>query len=357
MTHDTFDIPDDPLGCRDDLRDALADPDVRASGSDGQRAAYRLAVALGRCRLFDVAPGDDLDGVPPPPLAVAAATELARLLEIWATEAERMDERWDAARDPAEADELCAGLLGARMDAWAACLVLDEAYHDCAAEGSPQLGDVGAALDRTHAALDRFDEALERQTDVLATITGTRLLDNWRALLAPAFAEDLPWWLDRRLEEAADRTNAEAVRTLPGAAVWAEVRRQASRFPSAGPVLPLVGGGLLAAADTPGTAIATLGQTLCWLSPEGTWRAELLLPPKFTPEEETRRRPLNFTRHADDYPAVELAGRPVWLASVERTIDDKGQVWFRLADLRGTAELRLGVGSPTEMWRYAPQGD
>ncbi len=357
MTHDTSDIPDDPLGCRDDLRDALADPDVRASGPAGERAAYHLAVALGRCQLFGVPPGDDLDGVLPSPLAVAAATELARLLDGWAAEAQRLGERWDAARDPAEADDLCAGLLGARMDAWAASLVLDEAYHDCAAEDAAQAREVGAALDRAYAALDRFDEALERQTEVLATITGTRLLDNWRALLAPAFAEDLPWWLDGSLEEAAGRSEAEAVRTLPGAALWAEVRRQGRRVLGGVPVLPPVGAGVLAAADTPGTAVATAGETLCWLSPDDTWRAELLLPEEFTPEEEVLLRPLNVTHRADDHPAAELAGRPVRLASAEGTIDDKGQVWLRLVELRQGDELRLSVGSPAETWSFAPQGD
>jgi hypothetical protein len=357
MSHEPFDIPDDPLGCRDDLRDALADPDVRAGGPAGENAAYRLAVALGRCRLFGVPPGEDLDGVLPPPLAVAAAAEMTRLLTDAAAEAERLGERWEAVRDPAEADDLCAGLLGARMDTWAASLALDEAYHDSTAEGSPEAPDVGAALDRVYTALDQFDRALERQTDVLATITGTRLLENWRALLAPPFAEDLPWWLDGQLEEAAQHNDAEAVRTLPGPGLWTEVRRQSHRAPGGAPVLPLMGAGRLAAADTPRTESASPGQTLCWLSPDRAWRAELLLPDEFTPEEERIRRPLNFTRRTDDHPATELAGRPVRLASAQGTIDENGQVWLRLADLRGGGALRLSVGLPAETWLHAPQGD
>jgi hypothetical protein len=357
MTDDPFEIPDDPLGCRDDLRDAVADPDVRTAGPGGERTAYRLAVAMGRCRLFGVAPGDDLDGILPASLAVAAATELARCLDGWTAEADRLGERWDAARDPAEADDLCAGLLGNRMDAWAASLALDEAYHDGAAEGSPQVEDVGTALDRAYAALDRLDEALERQTDVLATITGTRLLKNWRALLAPAFAEDLPWWLDGRLEEAAGRSDAEAVRTLPGAGLWAAVRRQVGRFSRNRPMLPPVGTDVPAAADTPGIAVAVPGQTLGWLSPDGAWRAELQLPEEFTSGEENRSRPLNFTNCADDRPAAELAGRPVLLAGVHYTISDKGQVWLRLADLRAANGLCLSIGLPPEEWPPAPPGD
>jgi len=176
-------------------------------------------------------------------------------------------------------------------------------------------------------------------------------------LLAPAFAEDLPWGLDGRLEDAAGRSDAEAVRTLPGAGVWAEVRRQARRFLGRVPVLPPVGAGVLAAADTPGIAVAVPGQTLCWLSPDRAWRTELQLPEDFTPEAESRARPLNFTSRADDRPAAELAGRPIRLAGAERTIDDKGQVWLRLADLRAPEGLSLSVGSPPEEWPFAPEGN
>jgi hypothetical protein len=356
MKSDLSMFADDPFGYRDDLRDALSDPELSEPAPAGDRAAYRVARALGRCRLFGVAPGDDLDGVLPAPLAAAAAAELTRLLTTWADEARRLGERWDAAIDPSEADNLCAGLLGARMSAWAVGVALEEAYLDCAEE-DPARAALAAAIDGMQDALDRFDEGLEGHTDVLATVAGTKLLEGWRTQLAPAFREDLPWWLDGRLEEAAQACDAGAARTLPGPALWATVRRQAARFLNGVPVLPPVGGGVLAAADTPGTAVAAPGQTLCWLSPDGAWRAELQLPEKFTPEEEGPFRPVNFTRRVDDRPAVELAGQLVRLGGAEDKLDDKGQVWLRLADLREAGGLRLRLGSPPEEWRCAPQGD
>src|SRR5205823_4757424 len=103
------------------------------------------------------------DGVMPAPMAAAAASELTRLLAAWSEEAGRLGERWDAADDPAEADNLCAGLLGLRMSAWAVSVALEEAYLDCA-EDDPARTALAVATDRMQDALDRFDEGLERHT-------------------------------------------------------------------------------------------------------------------------------------------------------------------------------------------------
>jgi len=377
MNDELLPFADDPYGYRDDLRDALTDPDLKALGPDGERAAYRVALALGRCRLFGVAPGDDLNGVMPAPMATAAASDLTRLLLAWAAKAGRLGELWDATDDPAEADNLCAGLLGARMSAWAVGFALDEAYADCL-EGDPARSALAAAIDRMQNALDPFDEELERHSDVLATVTGTRLLDGWRAFLAPAFREDLPWWLDGRLEEAAEQLKAEAAATLPGKSFWAVLHERLVQLLGRVPVLPPMGAWNFAHADVPGTTAVVPGQTLCWMSPLEEWRLELELPKTFSPEEENRLRPLNFTRLSDDQPALELAGRRFRLGSVLLNIDDKGQAWVRLADLREAGKLRLRVyaenavspqspaagpgenwpldqpevSAPVEVWRY-----
>src|SRR5207253_3232913 len=96
----------DPYGCREDLRDALDDTDLEAVGSDGKAppeaasAAYEVAIALGRCRLFGVEPGEGLLATLPPHLALAAAAELTRLLGGWADLADGLGEAWLAAVDP-----------------------------------------------------------------------------------------------------------------------------------------------------------------------------------------------------------------------------------------------------------------
>src|SRR5437588_12822022 len=129
MSHELSVCADDPFGYRDDLSDARSDPDLGVAGPVGDLAAYRLALALGRCRLYGIDPGSDLGAPLTVELAAAAARELVRQVADWTAEAERLGERWDSASDPAEADEFCARLLGARMDAWAAGGSIDEAFH------------------------------------------------------------------------------------------------------------------------------------------------------------------------------------------------------------------------------------
>src|SRR5437660_555199 len=93
---------DDPFACKADVHDALSDPDLQTVQADGQagpdsaRAAYRLALTLGRCRLCGVQPEGGLDGVLPAHLALAAATELVRRLRKRADDMTRLPERWDA---------------------------------------------------------------------------------------------------------------------------------------------------------------------------------------------------------------------------------------------------------------------
>jgi hypothetical protein len=355
MNPTPLNLPDDPFGCRDDLRDALADPDLNTSGEAAEGAAYRVARALGRCRLYGIAPGDDLDGVMPPPLAEAAASELTRRLASWADEAGRLGDRWDAAVDPAEADNLCAGLLGARMDAWAVGVALDEAYLDAVAEDAAGANSLGAAIDRASDALDRFDQALEGQTEVLATITGTNLLTGWRALLAPTFGEDLPWWLDGRLEEAAGRSDAEAARSMPGAGSWAALRQHSLRLASREPASPPVAERPMMAASTPGPGPHV--RLLRWVSRDGKFLAELRVPEEPTPEQAAVPRPLNVTHRGgpeDGAMAVELASLPVRLGAAEpRSIDERGKAMFRLDEL-GSGAPRLSVGDQSEEWLPLP---
>src|SRR4051794_13480033 len=106
----------DPVGCLEDLREALAQaeldefdaPGPAGVSSEGARtAAYDLAVALGRCRLFGVEPGDELDGTLPGAVALAAASVLEGHLRGWAEEARTLGQHWDETADPVEAEDLC----------------------------------------------------------------------------------------------------------------------------------------------------------------------------------------------------------------------------------------------------------
>jgi hypothetical protein len=340
---------DDPFGCTADLRDAATDPDLDRveadgqAGPDGARAAYRLALTLGRCRLFGVAPGEELDGVLPPHLGLAAANELARILRGRAGDAAQLGERWDRAVDPAEADNLCAGLLGTRMEAWAVGIALDEAQLDCAEEGDTRAGALAAAIDRVQDALDRFDADLEAQAEVLATITATRLLDNWRAMLAAPHKDNLPWWLDGRLEEVARHSQEESVRTLPGPGTWASPGRSRRALGPA-PAWGWLTEPLMAAA----VASPPVVEHRDWQSPQGDCTATLAAVPNPGP---TVR--VNFYRGAAA--ARDLAGQSAFLADVPAVIDTDGNADFDVRALRQARDAgrpdTLAVGSPAAAWR------
>lgn len=350
MIENRHDFLDDPRGCREDLRDALTDPDLAKVGGDGQtapdgaRAAYRLALSLGRCRLFGVEPGDELDGILPVYLALAAVAELTRLLQGRAEYAASLAERWDRAVDPAEADNWCAGLLGIRMEAWAAGIALDEALLDGEQEGGSLASVLAEAIDRFHDALDLFDAKLQEQVAILATITHTHLLDNWRALLAPVYQEDLPWWLDGRLEEAARRSREEAVRSFPGSAAWAETRRRAQAV--AALVLTAAFSRLRLRARRAGRAgePGAAPTLLRWVSPDGG-SAFLRLPA----EGEATLTVQFYTAAKDE--ATGLDGQPAWLAGVPSEIHG-ARATFALAAVDETEQdLRLEVGSDRVTWQ------
>jgi hypothetical protein len=353
---------DDPLGCRDDLQEALLDPDLAKvqpsgeAGKEGARAAYRAALCLGRCRLYGVAPGD-LGDVLPTAVAVAATNHLADLLADWTEEANHLGERWDRANDPAEAGELCAGLLDLRTEAWAVGLVVHEVED---AQASSTRAGLDAAIQRMQAGLENFDAALEQQVEVLGTLAGTRRLTNMRESLAPEWRADPPWWLGDWLEETAQESEKRAVRTLPGRASWRVLGQLVDRVVAALPRLPALREGALAFGSTPDAIVP--GQTLRWVSPEGDYLAEFELPEEedYTPEQVAVARPLNFTRRggeADSSMAAELKGSMVYFgAAAPRPIDEEGQASFCLDEL-GTEALHLRVGTPPREWHFQPGND
>src|SRR5439155_15541930 len=160
---------------------------------------------------------------------LAAAAELTRLLGGWADLADGLGEAWLAAVDPAEADNLCAGLLTVRMNVLAAETAIDEAHEDSLVKGGPLADALGTAIDRVQQARDVFDQKLMGQLDIFSTAAGMPLLDNWRGLLVSPFKEDSPWWLDGRLEEEARRSEEQAVRPLPGRGAWGEAWHRSGR--------------------------------------------------------------------------------------------------------------------------------
>ncbi len=357
----TRDPGPDPVAARQALANALALPALAefegsgAPSAEASAAAYELARALGYCRLFGVKPGDALDRTLPPPMARAGGVALVERLAGWTADARNLGSRWDETEDPAEAESLCADLLEARMDAWAAWAAIDEAHGDLQEEGGDD-PDLVATVDRALDALEAFDATLLAHVDLLATVCDTPLLENWRELLAPAFRDPWPWWLDGRLEAAARRSVAKFAATLPGPEVWARIRAAAIRgagHPTA-QLPPLdAGTGVLAAARTPERGPLPGGE-LAWASPDGRFRAELILPECSSDAEEVRPRPLSFTRMEDEAPAEELVGQPVRVGLIITAVGAGARAVVTLAGLRAGETIDLRVGEPPDLWWRLP---
>lgn len=211
----------DPLAWRLEMRNALADPalDVctgpnASSDSQARRAAYRLAVALGKCRLFGVELGEE-DGSLPAPVAMAAALECTEHLKRWVAAARSLSDQWEKTHDETEADELCFHLLETRMECWAVFLALDEAYQASVERRLPERIWLAQPLGLIQEGTDFFDIELHKNLDLLSTVAHANLLPNWRRLLAAPYRLAIPWWLDGTLENAAASVLEESLAWQP----------------------------------------------------------------------------------------------------------------------------------------------
>jgi hypothetical protein len=345
------------------LRDALAQSDLATirlgmpPSPPACQAAYRLALALGRCRLFGCDAGA-ADGTLPVEVAAAAGVDLCNWLELWRTHAERLGEDWDAA-PPVEGELICGDVLSARMSAWAALAAIEEAYFDAVDNDLQGKDSLEKTLDQVLDRLGKFDDALHQQQELLATLTATHLLDNWRRELGPEYREMLPWWLDGTLEVCSERLCKEMLASLPGPEAWKRLReRSLAQGPAIMPlrrhsmdVVPVeTAPAHLAAA---GTRDASSTHVVGWRSPDGRYRARLHLPTEVTRggDEELW---LDFST-VDFDPAYELENQQIVLSDFELVIGSEARVVFRLAALqdarrRGVAELVLRVGQDGIEW-------
>lgn len=338
----------DPLGCRRNLAEALAAPELdEFDGGAGslspaaRAAALELAIALGQCRLFGAGAGE-ADGTLPEAMAVAAAEALIERLPQWIEDATTLPQRWDQAVEvePLEAEDLCTGLLELRMDLWAAWVAIEEALFD-----QP----VGGVLDTLSERLIELDDALQSSQvlPLLATAAETELFDNWRAFLAPRYREAPPWWLDGTLERIARASYERMLAELPRPRVTAssaattpahlvQIYRQALHAPLR----------IAAAAATPPRRTV-----IRWDAPDGRWVAYLHLAPRQADASAAETLSIAFyTREGD--PAQALSGRPVQLDGVASVIGEQGTATFRWDELAAapSQDLRLEVGPAWQTW-------
>jgi hypothetical protein len=187
----------DPFQCIPQLRQFRA----LCAQSEAAASAYALALSLGRCRLFGVKLTDSADFTLAPSSFDRASLYLIDHLKDVIDWLKELQMQPDSYRGYAQRN-VALELLEIRMDAQAAYLALDEAYAAARSTSQPEADAMGRRLNQVRRMIDLFDGNLQKQIPLLRLAASTRLLENWRRLLAPAHRTLPPWWLNGCLEES-----------------------------------------------------------------------------------------------------------------------------------------------------------
>lgn len=334
----------DLAGAREDDQDSLP-----------QELPVEAAVACGNCRLYGgVAP----QVVFPAWLATTAARRLVVLLRQAAGDATRLPELWDDYTGD-EAEDLVAGLLHARMDAWAARLQLEDVLEHCADEADR--GRLEAAFGDLESALDAFDRALFTRQDYLALLAGTHLLANLRGMLAANHREPMPWWLDGRLESRDAEIDAETDRLLHQTLFETGPEMAAVPRPTIADLKAEAGLVYAAAAAAEQMHELSILQRIRWRSPAGDVYADFVPAPSGGIAAE--QLVFDFT-DSTGAPAIALLGQRCSLAGVEAVVsrqDVEGEIratatfpatafFGSSARVHDDSPLTLVVGVPGTEW-------
>lgn len=325
----------DPFGYWRTLRRAWADTEAGVPG-----ATWRLVLAQGQCLLFDDSEDEMLRPLPKV-VVEAAVAEARRLLPGWLEMADKMRGTWEKARDSTEEELCCSRPLTIRMELWA----IEEAVHRSYEAGLA----LAESVDAVDALITDYDVALRKQLDLLSTVVGTGLLEDWKTGLVARHTQALPWWLNGTLERAAERVKVRAEATMPSAESWRAMMRQfagwveylQTRLRPA----PVGLGGVPTAAPIPGAK-------LVWMSPDGRYRAEVRVPDPLSVDQAELPRPLNFKKHPGNEPATDLAGAKVVLGADWPQINEEGRAQIRLCDLIKTATFAVSRDGTTTAWLF-----
>jgi len=197
----------DPLGLVDQLIDALAHPALSSPSPspDKANAAFRLAAALGACRMFGAPLPAELDGELPDDLIDPAIDGLSQAIDAARDDAdpEIVGRRWEELGEFPNREALIADIIQRRIQFQAAFIAIHDVVTDHwgAAEFLSR-------LDRLCAIGDKMDEdelRLRRPEMMqwLATIAERSYLSNLRGLLVGEYADSPPWFLSGVIERYA----------------------------------------------------------------------------------------------------------------------------------------------------------
>lgn len=199
----------------DFLLESLEDPALdefdtnQAPSEKAKKAAYNVAVGLGKCRLFGIKVPEDIDGFLPANMAVAAAEVAAEETRRCAEWAKRLVEVFDNSLGY-EAMDHCCGVLESCMDVYAAMQAIMDSLD---AEWD---GELFCAAHQLAMAIDERDRILweKDNLEILSIVVELPLLANWRSTLVEPWRTALPWWLDGTLEEIAEQIEQECRRSF-----------------------------------------------------------------------------------------------------------------------------------------------
>lgn len=347
---------------------ALRDPGLTAFADDthsvptgeSTSAALRLAIALGRCRLYGVE--TPLDGTLPANVAQAAAKELAQVVAEWQDSATSLEHRFYAV-DPIESETMACDLVEQRSLIWAAMEAIEEAI-DAADEAGSNVDELDLAADRATEEIAKHDEVLQTPEvmQILATVAGTSLLESTRENLDPQYQEMLPWWLDGTLEKISEAI----VASVEGDIAEPPVQVSTSN-PGSGPVFLLPSNHQIAEPPAhvstskpwfylPSLAASTLRDDVPfvrWISPDGRLHAIMRREARSGDESVC----VTFSVVATQKRANGLSSQPVALGDLLSTIDLDAKAWFETRAVIALAKTTeepppLIVGSERVVWRF-----
>ena len=197
----------DPLGLVDQLIDALAHPDLNAESPspDKANAAFRLAAALGACRMFGAPAPAELDGELPDDLIDPAIDGLARAIDAARDDAdpELVGRRWEELGEFSDREVFIQNIIDRRLQIQAAYVSIHDAFtdrwdSDKFPERLDRLCEIGAKMDEDELRLRR-----PAMMQWLATIAERPYLSNLRGLLVGEYADSPPWFLSGVIERYA----------------------------------------------------------------------------------------------------------------------------------------------------------
>ncbi|MEJ5341248.1 MAG: hypothetical protein WHT09_06740 [Thermogutta sp.] len=330
-------LREDLYGYVDQLREALADPALNefqtgTPSPEAKQAAANVAVALGYCRVFGLDAGED-DGTLPPLEAIAAIEALEERLSELAEAVETLPQRWDDA-PVGEEDAVCADLLEQRMDLWVAMAALGEAACEAFIDADPLWETLHDKLQGLAEKIEVVDRQMQQREilELLSTLVGTELLNNWRQLLVEPYRSFAPYWLDGTLEEIDEelqkrfeQKSAWLSRLPPRRAGAAAAREQAARRTAE---IILATRVLSVAAET-SNLVEPLAM-LSWRSPDRQYYAATLWPSCHKRGQELK---LRVFRTQDNQPATELAGAAVEFAGVQSQLTPNAEMPYKVDDV------------------------